>query len=88
MVSIRFLFREKHHGEEVENQDGAGVHHQLHREQEFRVKGDVQAGHVEKHDQQGECAIDRISERNHQDGGQSDHAGKISEKHIRHETIS
>jgi len=53
MIPIRRFLREEHDGKEVKNQDGAGVYHQLDREQAFRAQGDVQAGDMEEPNQQG-----------------------------------
>ena len=80
MVTVILFEVQQHDDEEVEHQDGAGVHDDLDGGEEFRVERDIQPGDVKKHDQQGERTVDRVLQRDHQDGSEEDDAREVPKK--------
>ena len=57
---------EQHHDKEVEDQDGARVHDDLHRCQELRAQQQEDARHVQEERQHPEHAVDGIFPRHGQ----------------------
>ena len=88
MIAVLAFDVQQHHHEQVEHQNGARVHDHLHGSQELGVQRHVQPGHMEKHDQQGEDAVDGIAKGHHQESGQDDDASEVIEEEQSHVALN
>jgi len=87
LVGIVLLEVQDHHDEQVQHQDGAGVHDQLDRRQELGVQGDEQARDVEEHHEERDDAVHGVAQGNHEDGGQDDDTPEVEEGQGGHDRV-
>src|SRR5262249_17029248 len=75
---------QQHDDQEVQHKNRAGIDDDLDGRKKLCMEGDIQAGHVKEHDQQGESTVDGIVQRHNQYRCGSNDEGKIEKEEVFH----
>ena len=70
----------QHQHKEIQNQNGSGIHNDLHRQKKFSIQQDEQAGHMQKKREQSQPAVHGISQRHSQNPCDDTHKWQNKQK--------